>query len=108
MSIIGRIEEAFSNEWKYVEPILKLFLTTLGKEVLAQAITVCGQVAVTMAGQAGSAKKTSAFNLIVSNLKANGVSTIENDVVNAAIETAVQYQKASAPPAAASAAPAAS
>jgi hypothetical protein len=90
----NKMKLMFSAIWVMVLPLLKTFSGKVGKAVLAQAISVCQDVAVSMATANGADKRKAAFKLIVANLKTQGVQNVETSVINAAIETAVQYLEA--------------
>jgi len=83
----------FSAIWALVLPLLKTFSSKVGKIVLQEAITVCGQIATTMLAANGPDKKKAAFKIIVADLKSKGIQQVEDSLINAAIETAVQYLK---------------
>ena len=91
MSFWTDVELIFESIGKYVEPMLKEFMTDVGKAALSSATTVVAQVEKDLAGQAGAAKQQPAFQIIVADLAAMGFKTVETWLVNAAIETAVKF-----------------
>ena len=80
----------FSAIWVWILPLLKALASSAGKIVLQEAITACKTVAVTMVNASGTDKKDAAKTAIVAALKAQGV-TAETALINASIETAVQF-----------------
>jgi len=88
-----RIKLMFSSIFAWVLPLLKALSSSVGKVVLQEAISVCGGIATTMLAADGTAKKKEAFKQIVTNLKKQGLTDLSDSMINAAIETAVQYIK---------------
>jgi len=92
----NKLKMMFSSIWKFVLPLLKVFSSSAGKAVLQSAIKIVSEIAITMANSEGIDKKNAAFKLIIADLKRQGIQigfAVGESVINAAIETAVQYLK---------------
>jgi len=90
----NRIKLMFSSIFAWVLPLLKALSTNVGKVVLKEAVSVCGNIATTMLAADGTQKKKEAFEQIVLNLRKQGLTDLSDSMINAAIETAVQFLKA--------------
>ncbi len=88
-----RIKLMFASIWAYVLPLLKALSSTVGKIVLNEAIKVCSEIATSMLTATGPEKKAAAAKAVVKSLKSKGYADISDAIINAAIETAVQYIK---------------
>lgn len=84
-----RIKLFFSGIWDFLKPLIEIFLSEAGKLLAASAMQAVTTVAATMGEADGEAKRKAAFDMIVADLKKQGV-TLGVSVINAGIETAVQ------------------
>ncbi|OQY20094.1 MAG: hypothetical protein B6I36_02295 [Desulfobacteraceae bacterium 4572_35.1] len=84
-----------SSMWGFVKPFARQFLTKAGP-VLAKAAMEAVTVTATMHGSASHEKRDKAYDLIIDDLKQQGVAMgtdVSTSMVNAAIEVAVQNLK---------------
>lgn len=81
-----------SQLWAFLRPFVTLLLSQAGQALAAAAMNAVKTVATTYADRDGSAKREAAFELIVADLKKNGIQigvAVTTSMVNAAIEAAV-------------------
>ena len=88
-----RIKLIFSAIGIWIFPLVKTLGSNVGKVVLKQAIAVVSDIAVSMVTANDDVKRKAAFDKITADLKAQGLQNLETSVINAAIETAVQFIK---------------
>lgn len=88
-----KVKLIFSAIGTWVFPLLRSLSTNMGQAVLKQAIVVVKDIAISMAAADNETKRKAAFNAIVASLKKQGLQDLESSVINAAIETAVQFMK---------------
>ena len=88
-----------SSIWGFVEPFVKIFLSKAGPVLASAAMQAVQATAVSLAAKDGSTKRDNAYQLIVEDLKTQGLSIgvdVTTSMINAAIEAAVQKLKADA------------
>lgn len=94
MSFSARIKLVFSSIWTFLEPFVKLFVSSAGQILSSVALDAVKMVAAdpSMLKSGGLEKRQAAFNIIVASLKAKGIEA-STSIINAAIEAAVQKVK---------------
>lgn len=94
---MSRFKLFFSSVWGFLQPFVALFLTKAGPLLAAAAISAVKVTAASLQEADGAQKREHAFNLIMDDLKRQGVAMgaeVTTSMVNAAIEVAVQKVKA--------------
>ncbi|MDY0199315.1 MAG: hypothetical protein RBR68_16050 [Tenuifilaceae bacterium] len=86
----------FSKIWDFVKPFIVVLLSKSGTILATSAIQAVTTTAHCLANKDSSEKRQSAYNLIVDDLKKQGISVgieITSSMINTAIELAVQKIK---------------
>jgi hypothetical protein len=97
MTLKEKLKLVFSNIWDFIAPFVKIFLTSAGNILAASALTAVKAVAESMMGSDGDTKRKAAFDVIVRDLKSQGLTLgvqVTTSMIYAAIEAAVQRVKA--------------
>lgn len=92
MSLREKLQLLWSDVWDIIAPFVRLFLTKSGQALAEIALSAVVKVASDPSILTGEAKRNKAFNMILVELKARGI-TIATSVINTAIEVAVQKMK---------------
>lgn len=81
------------KSWEFLKPLLMVFLSKTGQILAASALRAVAVVAESYSSKSGDEKRSAAFDLIVEDLKSQGVA-LGASMINLAIESAVQKLKA--------------
>lgn len=88
MSFWEKIRFFMSEIWTFIKPFVKQLLTDSGKILARSAMTAVTAVAVSMTDADGSEKRKAAFDIILDDLKSQGIE-LATSTINAALEAAV-------------------
>lgn len=94
MSFTAKIKLVLSKIWDFLEPFIKIFLSSTGQILAGVALDVVKQIAAdpSMLGSGNLDKRQAAFERIKAELLNRGLEA-STSVINAAIEAAVQKLK---------------
>jgi len=91
-----RFKLLFSSLWAFLQPFVNVFLSDFGPVLAKSALAAVKITAANLAAEPGAVKRESAYALIVSDLKHQGVqigAEVTTSMINAALEAAVQKVK---------------
>ncbi|WP_316347629.1 phage holin, LLH family [Desulfuromonas acetoxidans] len=93
---MSRFKLFFSSAWSFLKPFVSIFMSAAGPVLADAATKAVKATAQSLADGSGSDKRQAAYDLIVDDLKSQGVAlgtTVTTSMINAAIEAAVQGLK---------------
>jgi hypothetical protein len=96
-NMLERLKLITSSIWGFIAPFIRIFLSAAGPALAAAATKAVTATAQYYAGDSSKTKRDVAYDLIVSDLRRQGVeigTQVTTSMVNAAIEAAVQNFKA--------------
>jgi hypothetical protein len=96
-TMFERLKLITSSVWSFIAPFVRIFLSAVGPALAAAATKAVTAAAQYYAGDNGKTKRDAAYDMIVSDLRRQGVEIgkqVTTSMVNAAIEAAVQNLKA--------------
>ena len=90
---LAKLKLGLGEVWEFLLPFIQLFCSEMGQAVAAAAMVAVTECAATMGGADGQEKRKAAYDKMVADLAAKGI-TVGASVIYAAIEAAVQNIKA--------------
>lgn len=96
MSFTAKIKLVLSKIWDFLEPFIKIFLSSTGQILGGVALQVVADIAKDTSIVTDEDKRKAAFDKIVVDLKGKGIELglqVTTSMINSAIEVAVQKLK---------------
>ncbi len=94
---MSRFKLLLSSLWTFLQPFIAIFLSEIGPALVKSATEAVKLAAANLAAEPGSVKRAAAYDMIVADLRAQGIqlgAQVTTNMINAAIEAAVAAFKA--------------